>query len=196
ATLPLIAVVLTYKMGETLADAMWKPMLFDRGFALADVGEWTGTYGMLASLIGSFASGLWLRSRSLSTALQVTALLRAAGVAAEWWISTLGAPLQAQVIAVTCIEHLLGGAITTVMFALMMRHTKREIGSTHYTLLASLEVWGKLPLGAASGVIDQHLGYPALYALGTGLCVAFAALVLWLRGRFELAPRPPPVDAA
>ncbi|MEY4580640.1 MAG: hypothetical protein RL701_5343, partial [Pseudomonadota bacterium] len=40
ATLPLIAVVLTYKMGETLADAMWKPMLFDRGFALADVGEW------------------------------------------------------------------------------------------------------------------------------------------------------------
>ena len=43
----------------------------------------------------------------------------------------------------TCVEHLLGGALTTVLFALMMRHTDREIGATHYTLLAELynELW-------------------------------------------------------
>jgi PAT family beta-lactamase induction signal transducer AmpG len=186
ATVPLLAVVMTYKMGETLGDAMWKPMLFDHGWTAPQIGLWTGTYGTLASLLGSFGSGLWLRSRSLPSALLWTALLRAGGVAAEWWLSLLALPTAADVIGVTCIEHFLGGSITTVMFALMMRHTDRQIGGTHYTLLASLEVWGKLPFGALSGVIAQHLGYPVLYGLATGLCVAFAGGVLMGRSRLEL----------
>lgn len=174
AAWPLIAVVVSYKMGETLADAMWKPMLFDRGFSAPQVGLWTGTYGMVASLIGSFLAGWWVRAYSMPKALLWTALLRAAGVAAEWWISVQDTPSAANVIGVTCIEHILGGAITTVMFALMMRHTQREIGGTHYTLLASLEVWGKLPFGLLSGAIAQRFGYSVVFGAGTLLCVLFA----------------------
>jgi MFS family permease len=185
SALPLLGIVVSYKMGETMADAMWKPLLIDRGFAAPQIGLWTGTYGMLFSLCGSFAAGLWVRRGSMIAALLWAALLRALGVGAEWWLSTLGAPHAAQVIAVTCVEHLLGGAITTVMFALMMRHTRREIGATHYTLLASLEVWGKLPFGALSGVIAQRLGYPSLFGLATALCVAFALAVGALRTRLE-----------
>jgi len=189
SALPLLGIVVSYKMGETMADAMWKPLLFDRGFPAAQIGLWTGTYGMLFSLFGSFAAGLWVRKHSLLSALLWTALLRALGVAAEWWLSLLGAPGAGQVIAVTCVEHLLGGAITTVMFALMMRHTEREIGATHYTLLASLEVWGKLPFGALSGFVAQRLGYPTLFGLATLLCALFALAVVGLRARLDLAPQ-------
>jgi hypothetical protein len=185
SALPLIAVVLTYKMGETLADAMWKPMLFDRGFTASQIGLWTGTYGMVASIAGSFGAGVWVRSRSLVTALQWTALLRAAGVGAEWWLNAQPSPSAAQIIGVTCVEHVLGGAITTVMFALMMRHTRREIGGTHYTLLASLEVWGKLPFGPVSGALAQRHGYALVFGLGTTLCFAFALLVMWLGRRLR-----------
>jgi MFS transporter, PAT family, beta-lactamase induction signal transducer AmpG len=92
------------------------------------------------------------------------------------------------VIAVTCVEHLFGGAITTVLFALMMGHTDREIGGTHYTLLASLEVWGKLPFAAVSGIIAQHLGYRPLFAIATLLCLAFTVLVGLLLPRLRAAP--------
>jgi len=187
SALPLIAVVLTYKTGETLADSMWKPMLFDRGFPASSIGLWAGTYGMLASLIGSASAGALVRSWSLSRALALTAALRTVGVAAEWWISVHAGPSPAAVIGVTCVEHVVGGAITTVMFSLMMRHTQREIGGTHYTVLASLEVWGKLPLGALSGFIAQRFGYPSLFAIGTALCAAFAGFVWWLRDRVEPA---------
>jgi len=179
----LIAVVLTYKMGESLADAMWKPMLFDRGFASEDVGLWSGTFGMLFSLAGSTAAGALARRWPLAAALFWIGVLRAAGVAAQWWLSSLLAPTAAAVIVVTCIEHLFGGAITTVMFALMMRHADQRIGATHYTVLASLEVWGKLPLGVLSGVIAASLGYPALYAIASALCVAFAVLAAAIRPR-------------
>jgi MFS family permease len=178
AAAALISVVMTYKLGETLADAMWKPMLFDRGFAPSDIGLWNGTFGMLCSLFGTIASGVLVRRYSLPRALLWIAVFRAAGVAALWWASVLTQPSAAAIIAVTCIEHVFAGAITTVLFALMMHHTDRAIGGTHYTLLASLEVWGKAPIGALSGVIANALGYPALFGIATALCFAFA---LWVR---------------
>jgi PAT family beta-lactamase induction signal transducer AmpG len=183
AARPLLALILTYKMGETFADAMWKPMLFDRGFSIEQVALWTGTYGMAASLIGSFGSGVWLRRMPIASALLWTAILRALGVGAEWWVSVHENAGAGAVIAVTCIEHLLAGSITTVMFTLMMRHTEREIGATHYTLLASLEVWGKMPFGPLSGIVAQRAGMPPVFAVGTLMCAAFAGLVAALGRR-------------
>jgi len=190
AALPLLCVVCTYKMGETLADGMWKPMLFDRGFTASQIGLWMGTYGTLASLLGSAAAGVWVRNMALPQALVLSAALRALGVGAEWWLSTLSSVTSVHVILVTCAEHFVGGSITTVVFALMMRNTRREIGGTHYTLLASLEVWGKMPFALLSGVIAQRIGYVSLFALGTGVCVAFAGLTLGLRPRLDTETQP------
>ena len=186
ATLPLVIVIMTYKLGETLADGMWKPLLFDKGFKTADIGLWNGTYGMFASFLGSLLAGMWARSRPLAAALIATAMFRALGIAAEWWVSVahVGA---AEVIMVSCIEHFLGGAITTVVFALMMRHTRRAIGGTHYALLASLEVFGKSSVGALSGVIAAGLGYPRLFAIATVLSIAFAVLALVVRAPLTAA---------
>lgn len=187
--LALIAVVLTYKMGESLATAMWKPMLFDRGFGASNIGLWDGTYGMICSLLGSLASGWLVRRHGARNTLPWVACLRALGVGAQLWLSLRPQPGAEAVIAVTCIEHLFGGAITTVLFTLMMRHSEREIGATHYTLLASLEVWGKVPLSTLSGVIADALGYPALYAIATALCVGFIALAAAARPRLEARSR-------
>jgi PAT family beta-lactamase induction signal transducer AmpG len=183
----LLLVMLTYKTGETLADAMWKPMLLDRGFRAADIGLWAGTFGMLFSLLGSAGSGVLARVLALPRALVWIASVRAFGVLAEWWISSTTAASASAVIAVTCLEHLAGGAITTVVFALMMRHTDRQIGATHYTLLASFEVLGKLAPATLSGVLATRVGYPALFALGSMLCVAFAMLAQVLSGRLSLS---------
>ena len=155
----LIALVISYKMGESMADGMWKPLLLDRGFSSSQIGLWAGTFGMLFSLLGSSAAGLLAKRAPLAKALLWIATLRALGVGAEWWIASLSAPNASAVIAVTCVEHLVG------------------VGATHYTLLASLEVWGKLPLGALSGLIAQRLSYGALFATATFLCLAFAWLV-------------------
>jgi hypothetical protein len=140
---------------------------------------------MAFSLLGSTGAGLAVRRIALPVALAATALFRAAGVAGEWWLSATPGAGSAAVIAVTCVEHFVGGAITTVLFALMMRQTDRTIGATHYTLLASLEVWGKLPLAALSGILATWLGYQGLFAVATGLCVGFAVLVVLLRPRFS-----------
>lgn len=175
-TRAMLLVMLTYKTGESMADAMWKPMLLDRGVAAADIGLWAGTWGMICSLIGTSYAGLLARTTPLPRLLLYTATLRALGLLAEWWAAAVPGLGDAALIAITCLEHLAGGTITTVVFALMMRHTDREIGATHYTLLASVEVLGKAPLGALSGMITETIGYPSLFALAVLLSLGFLVL--------------------
>jgi PAT family beta-lactamase induction signal transducer AmpG len=167
----------TYKLGESMADTMFKPFLLDAGFTAAQIGKWVGTWGMLFSIVGSVAGGFLAGRVGLLRAVGITALLRALTVAGEWWLA-LVEPTEARVLMVTCAEHLFGGALTTALFAYMMSRVDRRLGATHYTLLATLEVWGKLPSAWVSGWIADRTSYAGLFGLSTVLSIAFLALLL------------------
>lgn len=177
----LVAFIVTYKLGESMVDSMFKPFLVDAGFEGPDIGLWVGTWGMGFSIAGSLAGG-WLAGRHpLWTALAITAVLRIFPLAAEWALAASGSPSAAGVISVTCAEHFCGGALTTAVFAFMMSRVDREIGASHYTALAAIEVFGKSPAAWAAGPLATHLGYAWLFGLGTLLSVAFLVLLLPLR---------------
>lgn len=167
----------TYKLGENMADTMFKPFLVDAGFGRQQIGLWVGTWGMFFSIAGSVTGGYLATRRPLLQAVAITAALRALPVAGEWWL-TLVEPTAAKVIAVTCAEHFFGGALTTAMFAFMMSRVNKKIGATHYTLLAAVEVWGKVPAAAVSGAITDATSYTFLFGLATVLSVAFLGLLV------------------
>ena len=177
AGLWLLLFIGTYKLGETMADIMFKPFLVDHGFGSAQIGLWVGTWGMLLSIVGSIAGGLLAGRVPLLRAVAIAAGLRVLAVAAEWWLSVVDVT-PARVIAVTCAEHFFSGVLTTAMFAYMMSRVDRRIGATHYTLLATVEVWGKLPAAAVSGLVAQSTGYAMLFGIATALSVAFLWLLL------------------
>lgn len=178
----LLAFVATYKLGEAMADRMYAPFLVDHGHSAAQVGAWLGTWGMVASLVGSLGGGLLARRLGLLRGVVVTAFLRVLPLALQWaqaaGLLDTGA---ATVVAVTCAEHLFGGALTTCMFALMMSKVDPRIGGTHYTLLASVEVAGKSVTGLASGALAQALGYQAVFAAAVAVSLAYPVLALPLR---------------
>jgi MFS family permease len=167
--------IATYKMGESMIDVMFKPFLVDNGFTAHQIGLWVGTWGMVASLIGSVIGG-WLAMRfSIISALFVAALLRIFPLVAELWLSTI-VPTVSQVVGVTVAEHFFGGILTTALFAYMMSRVDKRVGATHYTVLAAIEVMGKSPGSFFSGFIAERLGYTGLFSIG----VAFSILVLLL----------------
>lgn len=173
----LLLFIATYKLGEAMADAMFKPLLFDAGIDAAQIGLWVGTWGTVFSLAGSFLGGILASRMRLLNAVAATATLRALAVASEWWLAAAG-PTVARLIPVTALEQLFGGALTTAMFAFMMSRVDRRIGASHYTLLATVEVTGKIVASWGSGVLADRLGYPPLFALATALSVAFLTLLL------------------
>ncbi len=176
----LLIFIATYKLGENMADTMFKPFLYDAGFGREQIGLWVGTWGMLFSIAGSVAGGFLASRIDLLRAVGMTAVLRAIPVAGEWWLSVV-TPTEAKVIAVTCAEHFFGGALTTAMFAFMMSRVDRRIGATHYTLLAAIEVWGKQPAAWISGVITDATSYSFIFGLAFVLSVAYLGLLIPLR---------------
>lgn len=181
--------VLTYKTGESMIDMMFKPFLVDCGFSAHQVGLWVGTWGMIASLIGSVAGG-WLASRlPVVNALFIATVLRLFPLIAELWLSTM-IPTANQVISVTIAEHFCGGILTTTLFAYMMSRVDKSIGATHYTVLAAFEVIGKSPGGLMSGLIAEQIGYTGLFSMGVALSVLILLLFFPLRRSMEHAGLP------
>ncbi len=180
------AFVGTYKLGEALLDAMYKPFLLQH-FAKEQVALWVSTWGAAASLLGALAGWTLVRRFALFPALAVAACLRLVPDLAQWWIATVGvAPASA--IAVTVTEHFFGGMLTPVVFAFMMSQVDRRIGATHYTLLATVEVLGKAPGAWLSGLLADALGFRAVFGLGAALSAAFLLLLVPVRRLPGLAP--------
>ncbi len=176
----LLLVVATYKLGETMNDAMLGPFLVDRGFSPSQVGLWMGTYGLVCSLLGSAVGGLVARRVRLERAVLLAATWRVLPLAGYVALA-LTRPGPGAIVAVLCVECFFAGLLTTTLFALMMSRVDRAIGATHFTVLASVEVLGKLPGQMVSGAIASVAGYAALFALGTLLSAAFVPLVSRLR---------------
>jgi predicted MFS family arabinose efflux permease len=187
--------VATYKLGETAADRMFQPFLVDHHIEAWRTTLWLGTYGMVASLLGSVGGGLLAGRMRLLSAVTVTAGLRVLPLVAQLALVAGLFPVTAQsVIPITCAEHFFGGALTTAMFAFMMSRVDRRIGATHFTLLASVEVLGKSLPGLLSGAVAERWGYPPVYAFAVAASVAFLVLVGPVRG--VLRAEPPAPDRA
>jgi hypothetical protein len=178
----LLVFIGTYKLGENMADTMFKPFLVDAGYQAQEIGLWVGTWGMLFSIVGSTCGGLAASRWPLLRVVGIAAALRALPVAGEWWLS-LVEPTEIRVIGVTCAEHFFGGALTTALFAFMMSRVDRRIGATHYTALAAVEVWGKQPAAMVSGVITDATSYPFIFGLAFVLSVAYLLLLVPLGRR-------------
>jgi MFS transporter, PAT family, beta-lactamase induction signal transducer AmpG len=185
----LILAMLTYKLGEALADKMYTPFLIDRGNTPADVGLWLGTWGMLASLFGSTVGGIIATRRGLLESVLWTGGVRAFPIALQWAQTAGLLPVNAAtVIAVNCTEHFFAGALTTCMFALMMSRVDRRIGGTHYTVLASIEVGGKAVTALSSGVLADKFGYPPVFLGAALVTMAFPLLAVPLKRSLKPLP--------
>ncbi len=167
--------VFTYKMGETLADAMFGVWLTrEHSIPKETVALWLGGWGMGASVIGSFVGGYFATRFRPVNAVLLAGVLRLLPLLAQWALAAGFIDVsRGSIVPITMAEHCFGGVLTTTMFALMMASVDRRIGATHYTLLASVEVLGKSFPGLLSGVVADAVGIPQTFAIAVLLSAAF-----------------------
>ncbi len=178
----LLLAVATYKLGESMSDTLFRPFLIDVGFTRGEIGLWVGTYGMVASLSGSVVGGVLASRSGLLRAVAVTAALRAVPIVGQIWLSLLAAPTPAAVVAVTVAESFFGGALTTAMFAYMMSRINRDVGATHFTFLATVEVLGKSVSSWTAGLwadaVGGRDGYTVVFTAALVLSVLYLLVLV------------------
>uniref|UniRef100_A0A8C0TBU3 Major facilitator superfamily domain-containing protein 3 n=3 Tax=Canis lupus TaxID=9612 RepID=A0A8C0TBU3_CANLF len=124
--------VLTYKLGEQGASSLFPLFLLDHGISTPELGLWNGVGAVLCSIVGSSLGGAllswhWqplpllrslLRFRLGGLACQTALLFHLDGPGLRLGPS---AALRGAALLSLCLQHLLGGLVTTTTFTLMMR---------------------------------------------------------------------------
>ncbi|XP_014713666.1 major facilitator superfamily domain-containing protein 3 isoform X1 [Equus asinus] len=171
--------VLTYKLGEQGAGSLFPLFLLDRGVSTPELGLWNSVGAVACSIAGSSLGGALLaRHRQPLPLLKSVLRFRLGGLACQtvllFHLDTPGARLgpstvlRGAALLSLCLQHFLGGLVTTATFTLMMSCSQLAPGAlqaTHYSLLATLELLGKLLLGTMAGALADGLGLHLCFSL-------------------------------
>jgi len=187
----MICFLLFYKLCER-GEAVFPIYLVDKKIPLQILAFWNGIVRSSASISGSaFSGSLLSSSRSkpksvlvIFASLRIVVLLLQTVLIWTWGkdpvdqesLSELSRDSILFYVSVTtlCIGNFCAGALTTASFTSMMNLSQEapdEIRSTHYSLLSTVEVLGKLAFATLAGYFIDSLGLVIMYAVFTALAV-------------------------
>ncbi|KAM6457711.1 major facilitator superfamily domain-containing protein 3 isoform 1-T3 [Liasis olivaceus] len=177
--------ILIYKLGEQGSVSMFPLFLLDHGFSPQKLGFWNGIVATVFSITGSSLGGHLTSKNRNSRLLQTLLTLRFCNLLFQIWVmvtyTNKAAAFEVAAVLSICIQHFIGGLITTLVFSMMMLCTQKAtegIQATHYSLLAALEVLGKLAFSTMAGSLVDWLGF--LHAFGIFLTLSFVSLLYTL----------------
>jgi len=197
-TVWMVCFLLFYKLCER-GEAVFPIYLVDKKIPLERLALWTGVIRSIASISGSAMSGyllssmLWKPRRVLLafSSLRVLPILYQTVIIHLWGhgpvaVSELDSlTIQSfyfySSILSFCLGNLCAGGLTTAAFTAMMKlsqGTKPSLRSTHYALLTTLEVLGKLSFASVSGWLIDTVGLGTMYCLFSCLSLFTVPLVL------------------
>lgn len=187
-----LAFILCYKLGDTMAAAMTTPFYLDIGFTKTEVGAVVKLFGFWATIAGGLAGGLLILRVGIHRALWLFGLLQAVSTAGFAALALRGAELP-WLAGVVAFENVSGGMGTAAFVAFMASLTDRRFTATQYALLSSLMGIPRVLLSAPTGYMAEGLGWMAFFLFCT--LAALPGLLLLARLSPLHAQRPLRVEA-
>jgi PAT family beta-lactamase induction signal transducer AmpG len=166
----LLAFMVLYKLGDTLAGQMTMPFYQTIGFSKTEIGMVVKLFGFWATLLGSLAGGVVLLQRGLYASLWGFGVLQGLSTAGFAVLTVTGASLPV-LAAVISFENLTAGMGTAAFTAFMATQTDRRYTATQYALFSSLMGVPRVFVAAPSGWLAEQLGWPVFF-----IAAALAAL--------------------
>ena len=183
----ILAFILFYKIGDTMAGAMTIPFYLDIGFSKTQIGTVVKLFGFWATVAGTLIGGVIMLRLEINRSLWIFGFLQAASTAGFAVLARVGnsLPLLSTVIA---FENLSSGMGTAAFIAFMASITHKKFTATQYALLSSLMGVPRVMASAPTGFFAKNMGWESFFIACT-LIAAPGMLLL-----FKCAPWNPNPD--
>ena len=158
--------VMAFKLGDALAGVMTGPFLIELGFTKTTIATIVKTYGLVATLLGTFLGGLMIARIRLFSALLFCGIVQMFANSLLIILAMKGASEGWLTIAITA-ENLCGGMGTAAFVAYLSSLCRVHYTATQYALLSSLASAGRTWLSAGSGLLAQSLGWVGFFSFTT-----------------------------
>ena len=158
----IVAFVFFYKFADNLAQALTRPFLIDMGYAAGHRGIALGTVGLVVTIAGTFAGGLFTTFAGLGPALWLFGALQVFSNLGYFFVAGADGSLV-WMYGAAAFELLTGGLGTGAFSVLLLRITEKRFSATQYALFSGLFALPRLLAGPFSGFAVDALGWRAFF---------------------------------
>ena len=133
----ILAFILLYKVGDTMASAITIPFYLDIGFSKTEIGAVVKLFGFWATIAGAFLGGVLMLRIGIYRSLWVFGVLQALSTACFTVLARIGPSIPALSFVIS-FENLSSGMGTAAFVAYMASITNKRFTATQYALLTSV----------------------------------------------------------
>ncbi len=173
----ILAFILFYKIGDTMASNMTTPFYLDIGFSKTEIGAVVKLFGFWATVGGSLVGGVLMLRLGINRSLWVFGVFQALSTACFALLARIGhsIPVLSGVIA---FENLSSGMGTAAFVAFMASITNKRFTATQYALLTSLMGVPRVMASAPTGFFAKNLGWVSFFIACTLIAIPGMLLLL------------------
>ncbi|NQT68611.1 MAG: AmpG family muropeptide MFS transporter [Desulfobacteraceae bacterium] len=177
----ILAFILFYKIGDTMASAMTIPFYMDIGFTKSQIGAVVKLFGFWATIAGSLIGGVIMLRLKINRSLWIFGFLQAVSTACFAILARVGSSVSV-LSGVIAFENLSSGMGTAAFVAFMASITNKKFTATQYALLSSLMGVPRVLASAPTGFLAKYMGWEVFFI--TCALIAIPGLLLL----FKFAP--------
>jgi PAT family beta-lactamase induction signal transducer AmpG len=173
----ILAFILFYKIGDTMASAMTMPFYLDIGFSKTEIGTIVKLFGFWATIAGALIGGVLMLRLGINRSLWVFGFLQAISTACFALLARIGHSVPA-LSGVIAFENLSSGMGTAAYMAFMASITNKRFTATQYALLTSLMGVPRVLASAPTGFLAKNLGWVSFFIACTVIAIPGMLLLL------------------
>lgn len=158
----ILAFILMYKIGDTMASAMTIPFYLDIGFSKSEIGAVVKLFGFWATIAGSLIGGVVMIRLGINRSLWIFGFLQGISTAGFAVLARIGHSIPA-LSAVIAFENLSGGMGTAAYVAFMASITNKKFTAMQYALLSSLMGIPRVMASAPTGFLAKNMGWEVFF---------------------------------
>jgi MFS transporter, PAT family, beta-lactamase induction signal transducer AmpG len=173
----MLAFILLYKIGDTMASSMTAPFYVDLQFSKTQVGTLVKLIGFWAIIGGGFLGGILMIRLGINKSLWIFGALQALSTAGFAVLAQIGhsIPMLAFVIG---FENLTSGMGTAAYAAFMASITNKKFTATQYALLTSLMGIPRVVASSGTGFLAETMGWTGFFAFCTLIAIPGMLILL------------------
>jgi len=173
----ILAFILLYKIGDSMASAMTTPFYLDIGFSKSEIGAIVKLFGFWATIIGGLLGGVLILRLKINRSLWVFGFLQAISTAGFALLARIGYNITA-LAGVIAFENLSSGMGTAAFVAYIASITNKKFTATQYALLSSLIGVPRVLASAPTGYLAKNMGWFGFFILCTLIAIPGMLLLL------------------
>lgn len=173
----ILAFILFYKIGDTMASAITTPFFLDIGFSKTEIGAVVKVFGAWATIGGALLGGLVLLKLGIYRCLWVFGCLQALSTAGFALLARFGHSISL-LSGVIAFENLSSGMGTAAFVAFMASITNKKFTATQYALLTSIMGIPRVLASAPTGFMAKAAGWEAFFVFCALIAIPGMLLLL------------------